>query len=139
MDITLVKNAKKIKHQIPENWDEVSLKQYIAVIKKSKEVGLRELEKVVHIIEILTDIKEEDLLRLPSRNIAQLGGYITQLIESLPQDELKHFITIDKVEYGFHPKLSDITMGEWVDIDTYISNGIEQEYKDISWCKCREL
>tara|TARA_R110000824_G_scaffold395501_1_gene596184 strand:+ start:3960 stop:4574 length:615 start_codon:yes stop_codon:yes gene_type:complete len=131
MEITLIKDAQKVKHQIPTDWEDVSLRQYVEVIKKAKEVGLRELEKVVQIISILTKIKEEDLMRLPSKNIAVLGGFISELIQSLPEDELRHFITIDDVEYGFHPKLEDITMGEWVDIDTYISNGVDDNLHKI--------
>tara|TARA_R100001530_G_scaffold134727_1_gene110180 strand:+ start:1232 stop:1852 length:621 start_codon:yes stop_codon:yes gene_type:complete len=131
MEITLVKDAKRIKHQIPTNWNEVSLKQYVAVIKKSKEVGLRELEKMVHIIEILTGIKEKDMLRLPTNNVTQLGVLVSELLSSLPEDELKHIIKLNDVEYGFHPKLSEITMGEWVDIDNYISNGFEDNLHKI--------
>tara|TARA_R100001244_G_scaffold41013_2_gene36919 strand:+ start:242 stop:856 length:615 start_codon:yes stop_codon:yes gene_type:complete len=131
MKITLVKDSKKIIHEIPDNWDSVSLSDYVKVIELSKQVGLRELEKVTKIIHILTDIKEEDLLRLSTNNVARIGGYITKLLQNLPEDELKHFITIDNIEYGFHPNISNITMGEWVDIDTYISTGVEKNLHKI--------
>jgi len=131
MEITLIKDKKKQIHKMPTNWNEVSLGQYVQVIKKVKQVGLRELEKVVSVINILTGISEEDLMRLSTRNVSKIGGYISELIQSLPKDDLQHIIKIGDIEYGFHPKLADITMGEWVDIDTYIGNGIEDNMHKI--------
>tara|TARA_R110002020_G_scaffold297400_2_gene513200 strand:+ start:361 stop:987 length:627 start_codon:yes stop_codon:yes gene_type:complete len=131
MEITLVKGKKKTKHQMPTDWNDITLDQYVNVIKKAKQVGLRELEKVLQIISILTGIDEEDLYRLSTKNIARLGGYVSQLLGSLPEDELNHIIEVEGVEYGFHTKLADITMGEWVDIDTYISNGVEDNLHKI--------
>lgn len=131
MEITLIKDKKKTTHKMPTNWDNISLSQYVELMKKAKQVGLRELEKVVQIITILTKIPEEDLYRLSTKNVAQLGGYVGQLLKDLPKDELKHFIEIDGVEYGFHPQLSELTMGEWVDIDTYISLGVEDNLHKI--------
>ena len=131
MEITLVKGKKKTTHQMPTDWNDITLIQYVDVIKKVKQVGLRELEKVVQIISILTGIAEEDLLRLSTRNVAKLGGYVSHLLSSLPEDELKHLIEINGVEYGFHTKLADITMGEWVDIDTYIAEGVEDNLHKI--------
>ncbi|QDP55505.1 MAG: hypothetical protein Unbinned176contig1000_42 [Prokaryotic dsDNA virus sp.] len=131
MEIELVKGKQKTKHVMPTNWDNISLDQYVRMIKKTKEVGLRELEKVVDIINILTNIDSADLYRLSTKNIAQLGGYVTQLLNDLPNEELKHVITIDGIDYGFHPQLSEMTMGEWVDIDTYISEGLEDNLHKI--------
>ena len=81
MEITLIKDKKKQIHKMPTNWNEVSLGQYVQVIKKVKQVGLRELEKVVSVINILTGISEEDLMRLSTRNVSKIGGYISELIQ----------------------------------------------------------
>ena len=116
---------------MPTDWNDITLTQYVDVIKKAKQVGLRELEKVVHIISILTWISGEDLYRLSTKNISKLGGYVTELLQSLPEDELNHIIEVEGVEYGFHTKLADITMGEWVDIDTYITEGVEDNLHKI--------
>ena len=78
MEITLIKDKKKQIHKMPTNWNEVSLGQYVQVIKKVKQVGLRELEKVVSVINILTGISEEDLMRLSTRNVSKIGGYISE-------------------------------------------------------------
>ena len=82
MEITLVKGKKKTKHQMPTDWNDITLMQYVDVIKKVKQVGLRELEKVLQVISILTGIEEEDLYRLSTKNVARLGGYVAELLKS---------------------------------------------------------
>jgi hypothetical protein len=39
--------------------------------------------------------------------------------------KLKKIIKVNDIEYGFHPNLEDITLGEYADIETYLKNGIE--------------
>ena len=40
---------------------------------------------------------------------------------------LKNVIEIDGVEYGFHPNLDDITLGEYADLETFIKMGIKRK------------
>ena len=35
------------------------------------------------------------------------------------------------VEYGFHPDLDSITLGEYADIETFIKNGIEKNLPEL--------
>ena len=44
---------------------------------------------------------------------------------------MKRIIEIDGKEYGFHPKLDDITLGEWADIETFIKNGLEKHLPEL--------
>ena len=39
---------------------------------------------------------------------------------------LKKVIEINGVEYGMHPDLNSLTLGEYADIETMIKNGLEQ-------------
>lgn len=124
MNFTLLKSGIESKHKLPKHWDEISLKKYVRVMKSLEDKkDKKELEKIVDIITILSDIPEKDILRLPINNINQLGKHLTKFLQTLPEDRLKHIIKIKGVEYGFHPKLSDLSFGEWVDIDALITAG----------------
>jgi len=125
MNIQVEKEGKITRHVLPEEWEEITIKQYMGIMKTLKQVGLRELEKVVKVITILTGIKEEDIYRTEISALMKLGAGLGQFIGQPPSEELKHIIEIDGVEYGFHPKLVDLTFGEWVDIDTYLGNGVD--------------
>tara|TARA_R110002020_G_scaffold209230_2_gene415193 strand:+ start:7106 stop:7732 length:627 start_codon:yes stop_codon:yes gene_type:complete len=124
MNFTLLKSGIESKHKLPKHWDEISLKKYVRVMKSLEDKKVKtELEKIVDIVTILSDVPEKDILRLPVKNINQLGLHLTKFLKTLPNDELNHTLKIKGVEYGFHPKLSDISFGEWVDIDALITAG----------------
>ena len=55
-------------------------------------------------------------------------------IAELQQEQdtkLKRIIEIEGVEYGFHPDLDSITLGEYADIETFIKNGIEKHLPEL--------
>jgi len=124
MNFTLLKSGIESKHKLPKEWNELSLSKYVRVMKSLQDKEVKtDLEKTVGILRILSDASEEDILRLPVKNINQLGAHLVDFLETRPNDELRNIIKIKGVEYGFHPKLSDISFGEWVDIDAFINEG----------------
>tara|TARA_R110000764_G_C10991742_1_gene381315 strand:+ start:292 stop:906 length:615 start_codon:yes stop_codon:yes gene_type:complete len=132
MKITLVKDGQSVKRYIPKHWDELSMKQYMGCMKILKDQSVKkELEKVVKILSVITEIDEVDIYRLPVKNINTLGLKLTKFLGTKPSEELQHFVTINDVEYGFHPKLSDMTFGEWIDIDNYINAGVDDNLHKI--------
>ncbi len=132
MKITLVKDGREAIHRMPKHWNDLSLKKYIRVMKVLRDKNITtDLEKVAKMIRILTDINEEDILRLPAHNVHVLGGYLARFLATEPNDELNHVLKFNGVKYGFHPKLSDISFGEWVDIDNYIKEGVEDNLHKI--------
>ena len=130
MKITLVKDGKEKQYKLPTEWDTVPIKQYIRIQKVLTE-GHKDIEKVVKIIRILTDISEKDIYRLSVKNITELGRKLSVLLSSEPSDELKPIIMVEDVEYGFHPKLVDLTFGEWVDIDSVLTQGVNENLHKI--------
>ncbi|QDP64656.1 MAG: hypothetical protein Unbinned4585contig1001_20 [Prokaryotic dsDNA virus sp.] len=124
MNVTIVKDGKQIKRKLPTHWDNITLKQYMSVMKIISNKELKSLSRIVKVIGALTDIDEEDIVRLPVKNINTLGSVMNKFLQTKPNEDLNHIVKLDGVEYGFHPKLSNITFGEWVDIDSYITEGV---------------
>lgn len=132
MKITLVKDGQSVKRYIPQHWDELTMKQYMGCMKILKDNSIKkELEKVVKMLSVITEIEEVDIYRLPVKNINTLGLKLTNFLGTKPNEELQHLVMIDDVEYGFHPKLSDMTFGEWIDIDNYINAGVDDNLHKI--------
>lgn len=123
MKVKLLKGNKKLQFNMPKSWNELNLGRYMRIMKvlRSKE-KLHELEKVIRILNCISDIPKKELYGLDLKSIGKLGGYLTKFLESIPNDELKHFITIEGIEYGFHPKLVDLSLGEFVDLETYVKD-----------------
>ena len=123
MKVRLLNGKKKLSFNIPESFNELNLGRYqrlMAVLKKEDDV--HEIEKVIRILNCITDIPKRQLYGLDMKSIGKLGKHLTTFLETTPTDELKHFIEIEGVEYGFHPKIVDMTLGEFVDLETYTEN-----------------
>ena len=135
MKVKLLNGKKKLSFNIPESFDELNLGRYMRLMKVLKndfENEVSDIEKVIRILNCITDISKKDLYRLDLKSIGKLGVHLTKFLETVPNDELKHFIEVEGVEYGFHPKLVDMTLGEFVDLETYIENLEENLHKILS-------
>jgi len=123
MKVKLLNGKKTLNFNIPKTWNELNLGRYIRTMKvlRSKE-KIHELEKIIRIINCITDIPKRDLYGLDVKSIGKLGVHLTKFLESEPEDELKHFVEVEGVQYGFHPKLVEMSLGEFVDLETYTEN-----------------
>jgi hypothetical protein len=100
---------------IPDNWNEVSISQYqqIADIKESE-------NKAVKIIAILAAEKEEDVMLYDLHSINKVYSALAW-IEKMPDSaNYKPIIEIDEEKYGFINRLSDLSLGEWIDLEYYL-------------------
>ena len=132
MNITLVKEGKEVSKKIPTHWDQLTMSQYMKSMKIIKDESIKKnLDKIVKVLSAITDISEDDIYRLPVNNINFLGQKITEFLATTPSEDLQHIINIKGIEYGFHPKLSDISFGEWIDIDNYINGGVDNNLHKI--------
>ena len=123
MKVKLLNGKKTLRFNIPKTWNELSLGRYIRIMKVLRsEEKIHELEKIIRILNCISDIPKIDLYGLDVKSIGKLGAHLTSFLESEPEDELKHFIKVEGIEYGFHPKLVDMTLGEFVDLETYTEN-----------------
>jgi hypothetical protein len=104
-----------MKLTIPTELSEITLGQLqsISVIEGS---DLEATERQKKIVSLLTgvDRKTIDLFRL-----SDLQHVYEKLLYLSKQDNrLTKFVTIDGVKYGFHPNLSNISTGEFADLDS---------------------
>jgi hypothetical protein len=59
-------------------------------------------------------------MRLNLRDSEEIVGLVSKLFDLKPQ--LVKKFKIDKTEYGFHPELDELTLGEYIDLDNFISD-----------------
>ena len=100
---------------IPTDLSEITLGQLQALTKlEGSELNSIEMQKQT--IELLTDVERAtiDLFKLTDLN--DVYGKLLSL--SKRSDNLTQFVTIEGVKYGFHPNLSEISTGEFADLDT---------------------
>ena len=104
---------------IPEALNEVTLKQYQKWLKISdgKEMDNFLQQKM---IEIFCDIPLKSVLQIKATDINQICEDITKLFQQEPK--FINRFTLNNKEFGFIPKLDDMTFGEYVDLDTYLAD-----------------
>jgi hypothetical protein len=109
----------KLTINIPEQLSEVTLKQYQKWLKiaEGKELDSFLQQKM---IEIFCNIPLKNVLQIKASDINNITEELTKLFTNTPKF-IDRFDMTGK-EFGFIPKLDDISFGEYVDLDTYLAD-----------------
>jgi hypothetical protein len=81
-------------------------------------------------IAALSNIPKDLIKQLELKDVAIIMGKIAELQQE-EDSSLKRIVEIDGKEYGFHPDLDSITLGEYADIETFIKNDIEKNLPEL--------
>ena len=102
---------------VPTELNEITLKQYQKFLKvqDSKQNNTFLQTKM---IEIFCNVKMQDALNIKLSDADSISSLISKMFEQKP-DLVKSF-WLNNVEYGFVPDLDEITLGEYIDLDTYM-------------------
>lgn len=97
---------------VPTTIEDVTLGQYIALSKvdpkdKAKQVA------------ILCKIKEKDVARMEKSSLDDITAFL-DAIEYTDEEKYdwKRFTVLNGRKFGFHPNLSEMSVGEFVDLET---------------------
>jgi|TARA_R100001143_G_scaffold81_1_gene112 hypothetical protein len=127
MKVKIKKDGKKKTYNTINSWEDVTLEKWIALTDLAEGSKTKEAEET---IAMLSDIPRKVVKELPLRDVAVILGKMGGL-QSEQDTILKKVIEIDGVEYGMHPDLSEITLGEYADIETMIKEGIEKNLPEL--------
>ena len=108
----------KVTINIPESLSEITLAQYqkwLKICEKNEDENFLKQK----MIEIFCNIPLKTVLQIKAIDIDSITDTINNLFKNEPKfiDRFKH----NDVEFGFIPKLDDISFGEYVDLDNYLS------------------
>ena len=109
----------KINITIPENLNEITLYQYQRFEKLIKD---NEPSEFVNqkTIEIFCNIDLKDVARIRIAEVSEILKHINELLQHKPK--LTTTFKLGVYEFGFIPKLEDLTAGEYIDIENYLSD-----------------
>ena len=109
----------KLNIKIPTSLNEITLRQYkrfLSVQKQTEESLLLNAK----MIEIFCSVDLPNVMRLKVSDIDEITEKITNLFETKPQ--LVKKFKINKIEYGFHTNLDELSLGEYIDLDMHIGD-----------------
>ena len=105
--------------EIPTKLSDITLGQYkrfLNIQKQTEESHFLNAKA----IEIFCDVELKNVMRLKMADFDKITTKINSLFEQKPK--LVQRFKIDSVEYGFHTQLDELTLGEYIDVDTYIAD-----------------
>jgi hypothetical protein len=127
MKVKIKKEGKKETYNLINSWSDVNLETWLKVIDIETGSKTKEAEET---IAALSDIPKKLIKELSIRDVAIIMDKIAEL-QSKQDTVLKKVFEIDGVEYGMHPNLSEITLGEYADIESLIKAGFEKNMPEI--------
>jgi hypothetical protein len=127
MKIKIKKKDKSLTYDLIDSWSDVTLEKWIELISIETGSKTKEAEET---IAAFSDMPKKLVKELALRDVAIIMGKIAEL-QTKQDTLLRKVIEIDGVEYGMHPDLSEITLGEYADIETIIKNGLEKNMPDL--------
>jgi hypothetical protein len=135
MKVKVEKDGKKKTYNLINSWNDVTLEKWLQLIALE---GLSPSQEAIESIYALSNIPKKIIRQLSISDVAIVMQQIKN-IEKQTKTNFKHIIEIDGVEYGFHPNLEDITLGEWADIETFVQKGINKSLPEIMAILYREI
>ena len=109
----------KIDIKIPETLNEITLYQYQ---RFEKLIANNEPSEFVNqkTIEIFCNVELKDVARIRIADVTDILAHLNNLLQQKPK--LTQTFKLGVYEFGFIPKLEDISSGEFIDLETYLSS-----------------
>ena len=109
----------KVDLVVPNSLADITLGQYQKFVKIS-ESNTDEKFISIKMLEIFCKLKLETIMTMKATSIKTVTATLTEMFNA--KQDLKHIFRMDGIQYGFIPNLEDMTLGEYVDLDSNISD-----------------
>jgi hypothetical protein len=127
MKVKIKKEGKVKEFKLINSWEEVTLEKWLQLI--DFETGTK-TEEATETIAALSDIPRRLVKELALSDVANIMSKVAEL-QAKQDTKLKRIIEINDIEYGFHPDLDSISLGEYADIEQFIKNGIDKNLPEL--------
>ena len=127
MKVKIKKEGKVKEFKLISSWEDVTMEKWLKLIDFQEGTKSEEAEET---IAALSNIPKKLVKELALKDVAVIMSKIAEL-QAKQDSSLKRIIEIEGKEYGFHPDLDSITLGEYADIETFIKNGIEKSLPEL--------
>ena len=113
--------TKKLKLTIPSSMDEIPLHRYQRFVRESM-LNENNSEQWVasRMLDIFLDIPTTSVMRMTLQSMQEISELLAKTLSETP--ELKRVFKMGDTEFGFIPKLDEMTFGEYVDLDNFITD-----------------
>ena len=116
---------KEVKLTIPDKWSDITIETYQKYVEIQEGKG-SEKNKVIKSLALLCSTTPFVVKKMNYKDLLEIMGIIKTMIDTEPnKEEFRKTFMFKNEKYGFVPNLSGITTGEYIDLETYCKNPIE--------------
>jgi len=118
-----------MKVTLPDSLEEITIAQF----KKLMELTAiqDEKEQAVAIVAYFCNLSRDQVLTMHANDFEAVINHLMGLTSIEKRYGLERFITMGGVEYGFHPNLKNITVGEFADLEQYCGDDAYQHLEAV--------
>jgi hypothetical protein len=113
----------KLEINVPSSLSEIPLKHYQEFLKIQADSNDEEFV-AQKMIEIFCGISLKDVVKMKLTSLNELIAHFTKLFSEKPKFQNRFKIISDdgEIEFGFIPELEQISFGEYVDLESHLTN-----------------
>ena len=116
---------KEVKLRIPNEWSDITIGIYQEYVK-IQESKASEKNKVIRSLALLCNTSPFVVKKMAYTDLLEIMEIIKGMIDAQPkQEEFKKVFTFLDIEFGFVPNLNKLTTGEYIDLESYCENPIQ--------------
>ena len=116
---------KEVKLTIPDKWSDITIETYQKYVEIQENKG-SEKNKVIKSLALLCNTTPFVVKKMAYKDLLEIMGIIKTMIDTEPdKEEFRKTFMFKKEEYGFVPNLSGTSTGEYIDLENYCKNPIE--------------
>ena len=116
---------KEVKLTIPDKWSDITIGTYQKYVKIQECKGT-DKTKVLKSMALLCNTTPTIVKKIAYTDLLEIMDIIKKMIDTEPtEQDFKKLFTFKGEEYGFCPNLSRLTTGEYIDLETYCKEPIE--------------
>ena len=127
MKVKIKKGKKTKSYKVISSWSEVTLEKWLRLADLD-DVGAS--EEALGTITELSNIPKKLVKELSIGDVSAIMDRVG-LLQHQANSSLKRIIEIEGIEYGFHPSLDRITLGEFADLETFLKMGINKHLPEV--------
>jgi hypothetical protein len=115
----------EVKLTIPNEWSDITIGVYQEYVK-IQESKASEKNKVIRSLALLCNTSPFVVKKMAYTDLLDIMNIIKGMIDTEPKEEdFKKLFTFSDIEFGFVPNLNKLTTGEYIDLESYCKNPIE--------------
>lgn len=113
----------KLEINVPSSLSEIPLKHYQDFLKVQADSNDEEFV-AQKMVEIFCGISLKDVVKMKLTSLNELIAHFTKLFSEKPQFKHRFKIKAEEgeIEFGFIPELENISFGEYVDLESHLTN-----------------